>query len=65
MLNVKIIKSEPNKVTEAWLHENDIQLVKEIYHKIGYVQSIKVFRLMVKCSLIDAKNYVDNLMQRY
>ncbi len=65
MLTVHVTKSEPIKPVEVWLHENDLNLVKEIYHKLGYVQSIKVFRLMAKCSLTDAKNYVDEMMGMY
>lgn len=61
MLNVKIIKSEPEKVINVTLHENDLKLVKEIRDKIGLVQSIKVFRLMAGCSLVDAKNYVEGI----
>lgn len=57
MLNVKVIKSEPDKVINVTLHENDLKLVKEIRDKIGLVQSIKVFRLMANCTLLDAKNY--------
>lgn len=61
MLNVKIIKNEPNKVLNVTIHENDLKLIKDIRDKIGLVQAIKVFRWMAQCSLIDAKNYVEGM----
>lgn len=61
MLTVKIIQAvEPSNRT-VYLSSYDIQLVKDIRDKIGKVSAVKVFRLMTKCSLKEAVDYVNGM----